>query len=551
MDAAIYARVSTEKQEKQETVKSQLEALRDFAAQNKYSIYAEYIDDGYSGELLNRPNLDELRDAVKNNLFDVVLVHSPDRLSRIYAHQYLIKEEFKKFGIRIVFLNMPDSKDTPDENLLIGIQSLIAEFEKAKILERTRRGKIHKAKNNSIVGSIPPYGYRYVCGDKNKKIDGYYEVIESEAEVVKLIFGLFVKQKYSIRAIAKELTKRGIRPKRGKNWRTSSLHKIIRNETYVGVTYYNKHMSVETDNTAKKYRRQKKTGRILRDKKQWIPIILPEKLQIIDKHFFNLAQKQLSINAKLSPRNTKNEYLLRGMIKCGNCEAPFHGTPCHGKLYYQCGNKHRTFPLPRECKVPMVKASTLDDIVWDKVCEAIKNPRLITNQIAKLKGKAVKNRFNIENDIKSIMKDFKSTELKENRLLDAYRENVIDMEQLKEQMMKIKVKKEQLQKDQQTLIDRQKATISTISVNRTLRDYLKLIRNRLDIINGDFESKRYLLSLAVNEVILKDNTVSIKGIIPTNTQEKQVDCNIASQSSARYVPLRQRPQTPVWHAPVL
>ena len=265
MRIAIYARVSTEKQEKQETINSQLDALRDHAVEKKYAVTKEYIDEGYSGELLARPGLDNLRDDARNKMFDAVLAHSPDRLSRKFIYLGLVDEEFKKLGIKIIFLNRPDSKETPEENLLTGIQGLIAEFEKAKILERTRRGRLHKVKNGILVGSIPPYGYRYMRADKDKNIPGHYEIEEPEAESVRIIFDLFVNKKISIRAIARELTRKGVPPRKGFKWHTSSLHRIIRNETYTGITYWNKNCSFETENHKpnQKYRRTKNTGRKL------------------------------------------------------------------------------------------------------------------------------------------------------------------------------------------------------------------------------------------------------------------------------------------------
>ncbi len=548
MKVAIYARVSTEKQEKEETINSQLEALREYTKSNAYVVYEEYIDEGYSGELLDRPALDRLRDDAKNKLFDLVLVHSPDRLSRKFIGLGLIQEELKKSEVAVTFLNRPDSKDTPEDNLLNGVQGLIAEYEKAKILERTRRGKMHKAKSNNLVGGLSPYGYRYIKGDRNKNISGYYEIIEQEAKIVRLIFDLFVNKKLSIRAIAKELTNRGIPPKKGKHWRTSSLHRIIRNETYAGVAYYNKHISVETDNhkNGNKYRRVKNTGRRLRPRDQWVPITLPESAKIIDKQMFDLAQMQLKKNSELSPRNVKNRYLLRGLVKCAGCDSPFYGTPCHRKLYYRCGNRSKTFPLPKECSMPMVKTEVLDKIVWSKFCEAIKNPALITKQLTKLKEKTVKNESNITKDIELLDQEIEDASIKENRLLDAYRENIITKEQLKEQMIKIREKKALLQKEKQGLVSKQENAFSSSLAKRTIQDYCNQIERRLDSLDNDFEGRRYLLSLALNKIVLDGKTVKIKGIIPIINQESNPSCNIASTTSGYCACRLPRLQLPVW-----
>jgi site-specific DNA recombinase len=528
MRVAIYARVSTEQQEKQKTIKSQLQDLREFARKNNLTVFEEYIDEGYSGELLSRPALDKLRDDAQNKLFDSVLVHSPDRLSRKYIYHGLVQEELKKYGINIIFLNRPDNKDTPEDNLLYNIQGAVAEYEKAKILERTRRGKIHKAKSGLLVGSIPPYGYKYV---KDAKGIGYYKVINEEAEVVRLIFDLFINKRLSIRTIAKELTERDLQPRKGKRWGTSTIHKILRNETYTGITYYNKNISIETDErkTSKKYRRTRNTGRCLRPFDQWIAIKLPNNAKIIEKGTFDSAQGQLKRNSELSPRNMKNHYLLKGLVRCGKCGSPFYGTPCHGKLFYRCGNRDKTFPLPRECKASIVLAETLERVVWDKLCEALKKPHLIVKQVAKLKEKSLREN-NMKKDVDSIEKKLVSIEKEENRLLNGFREGVITIDQLRIQMAEVKLRSKQLEEEKKILATKQQDSFSPTNAKKTITDYCRSIEKRLDTLSKNFDGKKYLLSLAVNKIELEGKMVRIKGIIPTSVQPSLAVGNIASIS---------------------
>lgn len=532
MRVAIYGRVSSEKQEKQETIKSQLQALRDYAKKNNYTIYEEYTDDGYSGELLDRPALDRLRDDAKKKLFEAVLIHSPDRLSRKFIYSGLIQEELGKSHINVIFLNRPDSKDTPEDNLLNGVQGLIAEYEKAKILERTRRGRIHKAKSGILVGGRAPYGYRYISGNKTTNTVGRYEIIPNEARTVRLIFDLLVNKHLKIRAIARELTNRGITPRQGKQWRTSSLHKIIRNETYIGNVYYNKNILVEsaTFKNGNKYRRTKKTSHRLRPKDQWIPISLPDSLKIIDKKTFEVAQMQLKKNSEIYDTTTKHKYLLKGLVKCGECDSPFRAEPCHDKLFYRCGNRHRTFPLPKECRASSVRAEKLESVVWDKFCEVIRNPKLIEEQINRLKEKQEKGRSNIGRDIEAIDKELKGMEGEENRLLDAYREHIITIDQLKDQMAKVQEKKKLLDQEKQGLLSKQESSISKLSVKKTINDYCKQVERRLDSLKDDFDGKSYLLHLAINKIVVDGNKVRIKGIIPTAPVEgpTQDDGNLST-----------------------
>ena len=149
--AAIYARVSTDLQEKEQTIRSQLEALRGYVLERGYIIVAEYIDDGYSGATLDRPGLDRLRDALRTGEMDVVVFHSPDRLARKAVYQGLVLEEIEKARVRVEFLNYPVD-DSPESRMLLGMQGLFAEYERAKIMERTRRGKLQRAREGALVG---------------------------------------------------------------------------------------------------------------------------------------------------------------------------------------------------------------------------------------------------------------------------------------------------------------------------------------------------------------------------------------------------------------
>ena len=140
MRAAIYARVSTERQERQQTIASQLTALQAWVSDNHHALADIHIyrDEGYSGARLDRPGLDALRDAVRDDAVDVIVVLSPDRLARRYAYQVLLLEEFRRAQCEIVFLHHPISDD-PNDQLLLQIQGAIAEYERAVLAERFRR----------------------------------------------------------------------------------------------------------------------------------------------------------------------------------------------------------------------------------------------------------------------------------------------------------------------------------------------------------------------------------------------------------------------------
>jgi len=525
MNVAIYARVSSEKQEKQETVQSQIACLRDFAVKKGYVIVNEYVDEGYSGEMLARPALDKLRDDASAKLFDSVLVYSPDRLSRKYVYQGLIRIELKKYDIEIIFINNPESNDKPETELLVGVQGLIGEYERAQIIERTRRGKLFKARKGILITSIGPYGYRYVKKDVTLDKNGYYEIEENEAVIVGLIFNLFVNNRMSKRALARELTRRGIRPRRGIHWRTSSIDKILRNECYKGIAHYNKHIGVEPEKrnpNSAVYRRRKNSSMRLRPKEEWIPIKLADNLRIIDADVFNHAQEILEKNSSILPRESKHEYLLKGLLECGQCHSPYVGSPCHGKLYYRCGNRYRKFPLPKECNAGTVKADKIEVVVWQTISEAIQNPDLVIEQIKKHSDTVNENAEKLEQEIKVLEQKLIGVKRGRDRFLDAYGEGTITKQELKELMDKSREEESFLARERARLVEQFSKVMSTSEIKRNIYDYCTAIKPHLETLS--FQEKRQILQLLVRKVILEhDGTVRIKATIPIREEERIVN----------------------------
>src|SRR5439155_27182329 len=135
---AVYARVSTSQQHRGATIESQPRSLQHHIQHPGWSLLPEheYIDDGISGARLDRPALDRLRDATRCGEFDAVVILSPDRLARNYAHQWLLIEEFEKMNTQLIFLQNPFG-DSPHGKLLTQMQGMIAEYERAQIAERT------------------------------------------------------------------------------------------------------------------------------------------------------------------------------------------------------------------------------------------------------------------------------------------------------------------------------------------------------------------------------------------------------------------------------
>src|SRR5260221_8072919 len=170
---AMYARVSSDQQTQAQTIDSQVAALRARVTADDCVVLpeCEFIDEGYSGATLIRPGLERLRDLSANGGIERLYLHSPDRLARKYAYQVLLIDEFQRMGIEVVFLNRELSR-SPEDELLLQVQGMVAEYERAQIVERSRRGKLQAAHMVSVsVLGRAPYGYRNVCKPTRGRID--------------------------------------------------------------------------------------------------------------------------------------------------------------------------------------------------------------------------------------------------------------------------------------------------------------------------------------------------------------------------------------------
>ena len=389
MKVALYARVSTERQQERGTISSQLEALRAAASADGDEVIEEFIDDGYSGARLDRPALDRLRDAAEAGVLDGVICLCADRLARVYAYQVLIIEELARFGVSVRFLEGPAHGEDPAATLLVQMQGVIAEYERAKIAERYRRGKLYRARQGEIPFWKTSYGHRRVV-----PADGgpaRIEIFEPEAEIVRWIFHAYVETGRSIRQIALDLLDRGIpSPTGNQAWGTSTITRLLNNEAYIGTVYYNRRESLEGNSL--RGARNRKTRNRERPREEWIPIPVPP---VIDRDMFDRVKQIKRDNSKWNPRGAEwGVWLLRGLIECGHCHL---GCNCHRMRgrngtwhrYYYCRGHDvlRAHSPEGRCPERNIRADELDNYVWAQVRQVLLDPRqLIAGERAVIAG---------------------------------------------------------------------------------------------------------------------------------------------------------------------
>src|SRR6516164_6090083 len=387
--AAIYARVSSDKQKEGNTIASQTAALRAFAKEKSFSAPDEWIieDDGYSGANLVRPGLERLRDLAAEGQIEAVLVYSPDRLSRKYAYQVLLIEEFARHHVETVFVKAPQT-DTPEDNLLLQFQGMIAEYERAQILERSRRGKRHHAQQgvvNVLCGA--PYGYRYVR--KGDATPASYMIIEEEAAVVRRVYRWYTVQGMSIGAITRRLNERSVPTrKRISRWERSTVWAMLRNPAYKGTACFGK---TEIRPRQRVTRPLRIRGGIItrnsasheRPRKEWIEIPVPA---IVGEETFALAQELLTANKTRAPRRTIEPSICQGMVSCSKCGYALYRTSTRTSArkihYYRClGSDAWRHPNGPVCNNRPVRQDLLDHVVWSEVVKLLETPHLIDDEL--------------------------------------------------------------------------------------------------------------------------------------------------------------------------
>jgi site-specific DNA recombinase len=520
--AALYARVSSEKQKEEQTIGSQTEALKEYAQANGYMVVPEWIfqDEGYSGAILKRPDLERLRDLAAEGQIETILVYSPDRLSRRYAYQVLLMEEFARHGVETVFIKSPQAS-TPEEQLLVQFQGMIAEYERAQIAERTRRGKKHRAKTGSVnVLSGAPYGYRYV--KKSETSAAYYEIVEEEAAIVREVYRWYTEEGLSIGQIYRRLNALGVETRRGKStWDRSTVWAMLRNPAYQGAACFGK-----TEHTERK-----KVTRLLRKRggfsprcscsrerprEEWIKIPVPP---IIKENTFSLAQERLERNKQFSSRHTKEPTLLQGLLVCSECGYALYRTSTRTSkrklYYYRClGSDDYRYPNGRKCTNRPIRQDYLDDVVWKQVIQLFEDPNLIRNEInrrvqeARNSNPARARKETLVHEIARIKNGI-------DRLLDAYQEGLLQLPELRGRVHGLRKRDSALTSELQSIESRMVDEEMYLQLVGRLDDFLSRVRQSAESFN--VLDRQKVLRLVVKEVLVSGDTVTIKHSIPTTT----------------------------------
>ncbi len=437
---AIYARVSGESQAKEDTIASQLEAVERRIAEDALGCDPElrFLEDGVSGSILVRPGLERLRDQAAAGAIDRLYVLDPDRLSRKYAYQVLLLEELDRCGVEVVFLRNPPGHG-PEENLLLQVQGMIAEYERAKIMERCRRGKQHAARRGSVnVLAGAPYGYHYV-GKHEGGGEARYQVAAEEARVVRKIFEWVGQERCTIGEVCRRLKDEGVPTRTGKSaWDRSVVWAVLKNPAYKGTAAFGK--TGRGGLKPKQLRPQRgrpehprrPASRVATSPQDQIVIDVPG---LVSEDLFGAVQAQLEENRqRRRDRPGGGRYLLQGLVVCKRCGYGCYGKPTsrasargEGKVpyaYYRCtGSDAYRFGGQRLCWNKQVRTDVLDAAVWEDVCYLLSEPERVRAEYERrLQGEEA----GPSREVEQINKLITNIKKMISRLIDAYGDGLLD-----------------------------------------------------------------------------------------------------------------------------
>ena len=521
MSAAIYARVSSKRQAKDQTIGSQVDALRAHAANSRLEVPEEWVflDEGHSGATLVRPALEALRDLAAQGCLDVVLVYSPDRLARKFAYQALLIEELARCGVRVEFVKGPRG-DSPEDQLLVQFQGMFAEYEKAQLMERYRRGKAYRARSGSVnVLGGAPFGYRYIR--KTPEAGARYEILEHEAALVAELFRRYADDGATIADLARWLGSQGVPTRTGKHrWDRSVIWGMLRNPAYAGRAVFGKTQIVhEQPGLNRVARLQGRTTpravkAVDRPREEWTEIAVPA---IVSEDTFARVGQRLADNKRFASRNSKIPSLLQGLAACSACGyACYRGhttTTAGNKIYYyRClGSDDYRYQGGRVCGSKPVRADYLDTVVWDHITGLLADPALIRAEIdrrltqARTSDPVTRQRTQLELALAKAATSVTA-------MIEAYSEQLITIDELRTRMPHLRAREASL-RSQLDALDAQAADRDAyLKLAGDLDSFLAQLRG--SAATTSIQERQRVLRLLVKDVLIGPEKITIRHRIP-------------------------------------
>jgi site-specific DNA recombinase len=513
--AAIYARVSTADQVKGTSLDGQVALCHDYAKEHGFSVVKVMQEDA-SGARLDRPKLGELRNMADRHEFEALIVSDPDRLSRSMAHTMILMEEFERNKAGVLFVNAP-CEDTPEGEMLFGMWALFAQYERTKIIERTRRGRERRVNEGRIMMSrVHPFGYRYIAGEYR------LEVIPEEAMWVVKMYEWLVHEGSSLREIARRLEANNVPTKGGADhWYAGVVQHILANEVYAGTWHFGKRAAVEPKAPKKANRSRVKSSRELKPRSEWLSVAVPA---LVPQELFDAVQERLQRNRAMSTRNSKYPYLLRGMVICTRCGYRMYGHAKHPtapggpRLVYDCTGrfiKYKHLPIAQRCTQPTTDASRLEGLLWDEVVAQLSDGDRLRKKLEEREAQRQNGRRGDEAELEALFTLEAGLKREADKLVDLHMGDVIDRQTLQERMAVVREKQDSLAKSKAEVTQRLAQREQGGDSDAAIKQLCEVAKAGLPHL--DYEEKRAFLEGMDVLLHIDGDQVTITGLIIERT----------------------------------
>ncbi|MFL5883335.1 MAG: recombinase family protein, partial [Actinomycetota bacterium] len=518
MRAALYVRVSTDRQQHAQTIEQQVTQLRAWvAARDGWTVREEHIfrDDGHSGARLDRPGLDALRDHAARAAFDVVVVCAPDRLARNFVHQMVVLEELERRGVRVVFCDRP-LRDDPHEQLVTQIRGAVAEYERTLIADRMRRGRQARLRSGQLLPwTRAPYGYR--LHPERPRDPAAVGVDPVAAVVVSELFAAYATGGVTLHTLAAQLTARGVPTPTGRPiWRPTTIRNLLTNPAYKGQA-----ASGRLRTTPARQRKSalepigKGMSTTAHPPEEWITVPVPA---LVSAEQFALVERRLAANQRSARRSTTHPYLLRGLVSCGVCRLSCSGVTRTATdtryRYYRCLGKQARVSSGRSrcCPARFTPATQLDELVWADLCAVLQHPELVAQALERAHSGAW-----VPGELRRRQASLRSVRAsvarQRQRLLEAYLAEVIDLACFQRQDRGLAGQEADLLAREREVAARGERLVQVSAIAQSTTQVLKGLRVGLG--QASFEQRRQLVELLIDRVVVTDGQVEIRYVIPT------------------------------------
>ncbi|MBN1325548.1 recombinase family protein [Candidatus Falkowbacteria bacterium] len=539
--AAIYARVSSELQHKEKTIESQVAELKSQVAKAGDILTKEYIDDGYSGAKLDRPGLEQLRNDLKTDLFDSIYFLNTDRIARDVAYQTIIISEILKYKKQII-INGKDYVHNPENKFAMTVLGAVSELERAKMTERSLRGKMHRLRQGFLLGN---HMFGYDLTVRNDPTPAFYTINEKEASIIRYIFKAYAEDKASWSSIIRHLEDTGALTKTGKKlWDTPKLLSILKMHAYAGVKYFNRKTSIKPDDRLNQ--KKHKYGKIVyKNKSEWIGVKVPA---IVSQELFDKAQERIA-NSQKQYRNPMETQLLSKLVRCGSCGLVFtsYRRYCrkyyyykgkrmdkgvYHKVAYRCSRRSlQRMHSPKldilRCKNPEVASWILESCVFKMIKNIMTNPFELKGHLDRAKDKEHLTHLKIEDQLVHIADQLQKLTEEKRGVLNLYISGNLNRNMYAQKCLWYDNEINKLNFNKNELIKKipilHKDEVIDISIQR----YCQSVKTRLEKCL-DFDSKRQFLLDYIEEIFYTEGKVKLVGSIQIKLKSHE-DSNQSSE----------------------